>query len=934
MASTGLTLGSSAAPARVAAAVTILLSVLGLVGWMTGAHTLTSVIPGAAQMKSNTAACILFCGSALLILTFKTDVRFEGLARAMAACVAAVGAATLCEYLFDWQLGIDELLVKDNVGTFSVFHGRMSPFSACAFIILGFAVSALHIRVLDRAAHVAAGLGLAIGLVTLLGYFWNAGDLTTDRWLPPVAINTAVCFTAIAAGVLLAGGRPGRHSGHGRIRLSGVEIRILAGFVVAISALVLGGSFTYRTGEQLAISMQWITHTQEVRTTLADIFGSLAGANVAVGDYLATGELSRLEEYERLVAGERTNLANLAGLVADNPPQRDNALRLGALVETELNVLDETLIALRTYGVPAARAVLTRARGANTISHVRAETAQMDDIEKQLMRSREAGAAKVSLTTLTSLLLTLAAAIGLFIAFFRDIHREMLARRGAEQALRDSDNYNRGIIESSPDCVSVLTTGAHITQMTTQGLKLMDFDDFSAVASRDWCSLWSPADQDAARKAVAAARGGGAGHFSGVTTQRDGRQKWWDVIVKPIVSSTGEPERLLAVARDISDVKRSENNLVAANRFLDLLIESLPVMVVVTDAKTSRFVRMNRMSEQMFGLSPGQMVGKTAYDLLQPEEADLTHKTDREAITTGELVDITERNISTSSGLKVMNTKKVPLYDESGEAQYVVAISTDITASKLAEQAIRELNAQLEAKAVQLLSTNKELESFSYSVSHDLRAPLRAIDGFAEMIQEDYAGKLDDEARRYLTVIRDNSKRMGSLIDDLLEFSRLGRQAVTKVEVNVELLVREVVDEVLHAESLCAKGKPAPRVDVGPLPDIYGDRTLLRQVWINLIGNAVKYSSKAQQPHIQIGGSVGAEENQYFVRDNGVGFNMAYVEKLFGVFQRLHRNDEFDGTGVGLAIVQRVVQRHGGRVWAQGKIDDGAVFSFALPRGL
>ncbi len=934
MASTGLTLGTRAAPARVAAAVTILLSVLGLVGWISGALTLTSLIPGAAQMKSNTAVCILFCGFALLILTFRTDVRFEALARAMAACVAAVGAATLGEYLFDWQLGIDELLVKDNVGAFSVFRGRMSPFSACEFIILGFAVGGLHLRVLDRAAHIAAGLGLAIGLVTLLGYLWNAGDLTTDRWLPPVAINTAVCFTAIAAGVLLADVRPARHSTPRSIRLSGVEIRILAGFVVAISFLVLGGSFTYRTSEQLAISMQWITHTQEVRTTLADIFGSLAGANVAVRDYLATGELSRLEEYERLVAGERTNLVNLAGLVADNPAQRDNALRLDELVGQELNFLDETLIAFRAYGMPAARAVLTRARGANTISRVGAATAQMDDVEKQLMRRREAGAAKVRLTTLTSLLLTLAAAIGLFIALFRNIHNEMLARRGAEQALRDSDQYNRSIIESSPDCASVLTTGGHITQMTKQGLKLMDFDGFSDVASKDWCSLWSPADQDAARKAVAAARGGGAGHFSGVTTQRDGGHKWWDVIVRPIVSSSGKPERLLAVARDISDVKRSESNLLAANRFLDSLIESLPVMVVVTDAKTSRFVRMNRMFEQIFGISPGSMVGSTAYDLLQPEEADLTRKTDREALTTGTLVDIAERNISTSAGAKVFNTKKVPIYDESGAAQYLLAISTDITASKLSEQAIRELNAQLEAKAAQLQSTNKELESFSYSISHDLRAPLRAIDGFAEMIQEDYAAKLDDEARRYLTVIRDNSKRMGLLIDDLLEFSRLGRQAVTKVEINVDLLVREVVDEVLHTGSLCASGKPAPRIEVGPLPEIYGDRTLLRQVWINLIANAVKYSSKAPQPVIEIGGSTGAEENLYFVRDNGVGFNMEYVGKLFGVFQRLHRADEFTGTGVGLAIVQRVVQRHGGRVWAQGKIDAGATFSFALPRGL
>jgi PAS domain S-box-containing protein len=934
MASTGLTLGKSAAPARVAAAVTIVLSFLGAAGWIFSEKTLTSVIPGAAQMKINTAVCVLLCGGALWILTYRTGPSLEGLARAMAALAAAIGAATLGEYLFEWQLGIDELLLTDTSGVFSVFHGRMSPYSAAAFIILGFAVGGLRLRWLDRAAQIAAGLGLAIGLVALLGYCWHARDLTTDRWLPPIAINTAACFIAIAAGVLFAGGGSIGRQQIPRIALSGVEFRILSGFTVAILLLVLGGSFTYRTGEQLAASMEWIAHTQEVRTTLANLFGSLAGAHVAVRDYLATGELSRLEEYQRLVAAERANLANLPALVADNPSQHADAVRVGKLVEQELDVLDQTLIAFRTYGLAAAQEVLTRARGANTISHIGAATKEMDDVEKQLMRRREADAAKVRLTTLTSLLLTMAAAIGLFIAFFRGIHNEMLARRAAEQALRDSDQYNRGIIESSPDCVSVLNTGGHVMQMTAQGLKLMDFDDFAAVSSQDWCSLWSTADRDAARNAVAAARSGAAGHFSSSTTQRDGGQRWWDIIVKPIVTSRGEPQRLLAVARDISDVKRSESDLLAANRFLDSLIESLPVMVVVTDARTSRFVRVNRMCEQMFGLSAGQMIGKTVFDLLQPEEAELTRKTDQEVLETGKLVDIAERTIATGSGVKVFNTKKVAIYDERGAAQYVLAISTDITASKLSEQAIRELNSQLEAKAEQLQSTNKELESFSYSVSHDLRAPLRAIDGFAEIIQEDYAGKLDEEAVRYLTIIRENSMRMGLLIDDLLEFSRLGRQTVTKVEINVDLLVREVLDEVLHGEAQRATGKPEPRIEVGPLPEIWGDRNLLRQVWMNLIANAVKYSSKSAQPHIQIGGSAGEAENEYFVRDNGVGFNMAYVEKLFGVFQRLHRADEFTGTGVGLAIVQRVVKRHGGRVWAQGKVDEGAVFSFALPRGL
>jgi light-regulated signal transduction histidine kinase (bacteriophytochrome) len=194
------------------------------------------------------------------------------------------------------------------------------------------------------------------------------------------------------------------------------------------------------------------------------------------------------------------------------------------------------------------------------------------------------------------------------------------------------------------------------------------------------------------------------------------------------------------------------------------------------------------------------------------------------------------------------------------------------------------------------------------------------------MIEEDYSERLDAEGRRYLSVIRENSKRMGALIDDLLQFSRLGRLPVVSHEINVESLVREVVDEALtgHEET-------PPRIEIGSLPPARGDRGLLRQVWMNLICNAIKYSSKTELPHIQVSGRRSGAETLYSVKDNGVGFDMEYAEKLFGVFQRLHRADEFSGTGVGLAIVHRVVTRHGGRVWAEGKVNDGAVFSFALP---
>jgi light-regulated signal transduction histidine kinase (bacteriophytochrome) len=249
------------------------------------------------------------------------------------------------------------------------------------------------------------------------------------------------------------------------------------------------------------------------------------------------------------------------------------------------------------------------------------------------------------------------------------------------------------------------------------------------------------------------------------------------------------------------------------------------------------------------------------------------------------------------------------------------------------ESLVEKLNAELRDKAAQLEVANNELESFSYSISHDLRAPLRAIDGFSQMMQEDYQERLDAEGKRYLSVIRQNSSRMGALIDDLLEFSRLGRQPVAHGDVNVDALVREVVEEVLNSEPRGEHAAAGPQIEVGPLPPARGDRSLLRQVWTNLIANAVKYSGKVQRPFIQVSGSEVGAENHYSVRDNGVGFNMQYADQLFRVFQRLHHADEFGGTGVGLAIVHRIVTRHGGRVWAEGVVDNGAVFSFSLPKG-
>jgi signal transduction histidine kinase len=239
------------------------------------------------------------------------------------------------------------------------------------------------------------------------------------------------------------------------------------------------------------------------------------------------------------------------------------------------------------------------------------------------------------------------------------------------------------------------------------------------------------------------------------------------------------------------------------------------------------------------------------------------------------------------------------------------------------ERAERQ-GAQEQARELELL--NKELDAFSYSVSHDLQAPLRAIQGFSRILQESHKDQLDEEGRRLLDVVNDNASRMSQLIRDLLEFSRLGRQRVNSLQTDMDALVRQVIDGLRQA----GDGAQVQCV-VEPLPPAWGDRALLRQVWANLISNAFKYSGTRDKPRVFIRGRIEGDECIYTVQDEGVGFDMQYYDKLFGMFRRLHGAHEFPGTGVGLAIVHRIVTRHGGRVWAHGHVGKGATFEFALP---
>jgi PAS domain S-box-containing protein len=379
---------------------------------------------------------------------------------------------------------------------------------------------------------------------------------------------------------------------------------------------------------------------------------------------------------------------------------------------------------------------------------------------------------------------------------------------------------------------------------------------------------------------------------------------------------------VIVVVTDITEMKRAEEAQRATEARYRTLFDYAPIGIVIADtegywldANASMCRMLGYAYDELIGLHASKIVATEDIQNIEPALSRVKAKLDHHR----------DGQFRRRDGSIFPTEIHATLMPDGN----MVGMIQDISERKRAEQVIHDLNVSLERRVSErtseLESANKELEAFSYSVSHDLRAPLRAVDGFSQAVVEDYGPLLPEEGRRYLQTIREGAQRMGVLIDDLLTFSRLSRAALKKQEVNTDKLVRHVLEELdFQREGWQVE------IRIGDLPACQGDPALLNQVWVNLLSNALKYTRQRSPAVVEIGCKLEQDENVYFVRDNGAGFDMRYAHKLFGVFQRLHRADEFEGTGVGLAIVQRVIHRHGGRIWADAAVDRGATFYFTL----
>jgi PAS domain S-box-containing protein len=508
---------------------------------------------------------------------------------------------------------------------------------------------------------------------------------------------------------------------------------------------------------------------------------------------------------------------------------------------------------------------------------------------------------------------------GVFILSFN-----ITERKQAEEMRR----YLAAIVEASDDAIIGKTLDGTITSWNSGAERLYGYSAEGAIGQD--ITLLIPPDRPGEETEIISRirRGESVEHFETIRLKKDGTRLDVSITVSPIKDASGQIVGASSIGRDITSRKRVEEELQKAhdelelqvqertaalsqsNMLLQTLLDNMPDQIYFKD-RESRFIKNSRAQAEAMGFSdPAQIVGKTDFDFFP--HAQRSYEEEQEIIRSGKpLVDFEEWVVWPDGHGTWVSTTKVPLRDREDKIIGTFGISRDITERKRNEEALQ--------KAVD------ELDAFSYSISHDLRAPLRGIDGWSLALLEDYGGQLDEQGKEYINRVRAETQHMGELIDDLLKLSRITRAEMSTDQVDLSARARSIAARL-------QAGEPQRQVEFIIQNDLQAkaDARLMDVALTNLLGNAFKFTGKTPEARIEFGQMNLDGERVFFVRDNGAGFDMAYSKKLFGAFQRMHKTSEFPGTGIGLATVQRIIHRHGGRVWAEAAPDKGATFFFTI----
>lgn len=700
-----------------------------------------------------------------------------------------------------------------------------------------------------------------------------------------------------------------------------VENKILAGYVVTTVALGMMGWLSYRATEDFITAQKWVTHSEEVITQLQAMLATVVETDTDQRGYLLTWDPIFLKHRSEAAARIPDELKQLKELTRDNPAQQESLNKFEIQTRTLISLGDQRIAAFQKAGPSAALTAEPMDKSQEAMASIQWLTSQMYWTEELLLVQRREHARVFGNRTERAIIVgsSFAVIFGGLAVFFGK--RDLKRRSQAETALQQNEERFRLMVGAIRDyAVMRLDPDGRVASWNEGAQRIYGYPA-NEIISRPF-SIFYPSEtvqSGALERLLTQAVEKEHSVDTGWGVRKDGSRFWANVTLAALRNSAGKLLGFVKVTRDLTESKHAAEVQEERDRYFDLSRELICVLGFDGYLKS-----INPAWKWTLGFSEEEMKSRPYVELAHPDDRAATEAEAEKLKQGGETIYFENRLRCKDNSWRWFAWSARAALPQ----QLIYGTGRDITERKLGQEKIEKLAADLQVHTRQLEESNKELEAFSYSVSHDLRAPLRHIDGFVKMLAKQSGEQMDDRGKRYLEIIADSAQRMGALIDDLLVFSRMSRAELRRSKVSSDSLVHEAV-EALQTE---INGRQI-NWNIAALPEVDADGSMLQQVWVNLISNAVKYTRPRTPAKIEIGyADSGNGEYIFFVNDNGVGFDMQYAHKLFGVFQRLHRAEEFEGTGIGLANVNRIVHRHGGRVWAEGRPDAGATFYFSLPK--
>ncbi len=715
--------------------------------------------------------------------------------------------------------------------------------------------------------------------------------------------------------------------------------KLLALSCIIVAGIGLTGYVVYQSNQKLANSVRWVQHTQLVLYQSGNILLLAKDIETASRGFIISNDSTFLQPLWAADKAFSTNISQLKSLTSDNPRQQLRIDSLNVYMKQRLDFSFKSVELRSNHGLAAASALVATGQGKRITDHIRQITDNLQQEESALLKQRQKTneqniatfnsalvALFVVLILLTFLLLFIA---GSYLRQQQEHSRQVTKwNNELDKRIKELSDF-KAMFESAPGLYLILLPNLIIDAVSDEYLQAT-MTKRNEIVGKPLFEVFPENPDDPGTDGISNLRTSfntvietKTAHAMAVLKydirRPDGifEERYWSPFNKPVIDEKGELIYIINSVVDVTQLIRNEREILRANDEIKELYDQAPCGYFSVDSNIF-IVNINQTLLHWLGYSGNEVVGKMKYeDLLTPKSRAAHLSTFNEVFASylenGYVNDLEyefQRKDGTTFPALV---NSIAVFDDNGN--FVKSRSTvfNHTERKKAEERLK--------------AANKELESFSYSVSHDLRAPLRGVHGFTQILMEDYGHQLDAEAQRLMNNIMSNAQKMGQLIDDLLSFSRLSRKELVKMNLSMQHMAAGICND-LKTE----KNGHKLEFKINDLVPVEADSVAIKQVWINLISNAVKYSGLKQTAQVEIGSSLTEGEVIYYVKDNGVGFDMRYVGKLFGVFQRLHSDTEFEGTGVGLAIVHRIITRHGGKVWAEGKKNEGATFYFSLPK--